>query len=144
MTAGAAHHKGSNLPAGSTVVRLDGDLGIAAASALRERLISLLRPGTRLMVLDLSRVQSCDTAGLAVLIGMQRRAGERGIVMVLAAPSSPVAELLHSTGLERCLTVCTDLPGALGWGRCEPARTVATPQALAGSASRPHPAAVVA
>lgn len=100
-------------PASTTVVRLDGDLGLAAASALRLRLMNELRPGTRRLVLDLSRVQSCDPAGLGVLIAAQRHAAERGIVVLLAAPSPPVAELLHSTGLERCLTVCPDLPGAL-------------------------------
>jgi anti-anti-sigma factor len=102
-----------DLPTSTTVVRLDGDLGLAAASALRLRLMSALRPGTTRLVLDLSRVQSCDPAGLAVLISTQRHAAERGIVVLLAAPSPPAAELLHSTGLERCLTVCPDLPGAL-------------------------------
>lgn len=120
------------LPAGSTVVRLDGDLGVAAARVLRERLISLLRPEIRLMIVDLSRVESCDPAGLAILIGTQRRARERSIVVRLIAPSPAVAKLLHSTGLERCLTVCPDLPSALAWGRGEPARAAATPQLLAG------------
>jgi anti-anti-sigma factor len=133
VTGDAPLHQGADLPAGCTVVRLlDGDLGIAAAPALRERLISVLGPGTTLMILDLSRVRSCDLAGLAVLIGTQRRARERGIVMRLAAPSSPVTELLHSSGLKRCLTICPDLPGALGWRWREPAKAAAAPQALAG------------
>ena len=102
-----------DLPTSTTVVRLDSDLGLAAASALRLRLMSALRPGTRRLILDLSRVQSCDPAGLAVLISTQRHAAERGIVVLLAAPSPPAAELLRSTGLERYLTVCPDLPGAL-------------------------------
>ena len=75
--------------------------------------MSVLRPGIRRLVLDLSRVESCDPAGLAVLISTQRHAAEQGIVVLLAAPSPPAAELLHSTGLERYLTVCPDLPGAL-------------------------------
>jgi anti-sigma B factor antagonist len=102
-----------DLPASTTVVRLGSDLGLAAASALRLRLTSALRSAARRLVLDLSRVQSCDPAGLAVLIAAQRHAAERGIVVLLAAPSPPVVELLHSTGLERYLTVCPDLPGAL-------------------------------
>jgi anti-anti-sigma factor len=102
-----------DLPASTTVMRLDGDLGLASASALRLRLTGTLRPGTERLVLDLSRVQSCDPAGLAVLIAAQRHAAERGIVVLLAAPSVPVAELLHSTGLERYFSVCPDLPGAL-------------------------------
>ncbi len=114
-----------DLPTSTTVVRPGSDLGLAAASALRLRLMSALRPGTRRLVLDLSRVQSCDPAGLAVLISTQRHAAERGIVVLLAAPSPPVAELLHSTGLERYLSVCPDLPG-----------TIATQLAPAGVGSR--------
>lgn len=91
----------------------------------------MLRPGTRLLVLDLSRVVSCDPAGLAVLVGTQRRARLRGIVVRLVAPSVPVARLLHSTGLDRCLTVAPDLPGALAMGRCEPAGAGAALQVLA-------------
>jgi anti-anti-sigma factor len=121
-----------DLPAGSTVVRLDGDLGIVSARVVRERLISLLGLEIRLMIVDLSRVGSCDPAGLAVLIGIQRRARERGIDVRLVAPSSPVADLLRSTGLERCLTVCPDLPSALAWGTGEAATAAAAPQLLAG------------
>jgi anti-anti-sigma factor len=132
MTGDALLYGGADLPASWIVVELDGDLCVAAAPALRERLISVLRRGTRLVILDLSRVRSCDTAGLAVLIGTQRRAREQDIVMRLAAPSLPVTELLHSSGLERSLTVCPDLPGTPGWGWCESAGAAAAPQALAG------------
>jgi anti-sigma B factor antagonist len=110
-------HTGSRPGAGPqaarTVVRLRGALDIAAAPALRERLIGLLHPGMRLLVLDLSRVPSCDAAGLAVLVGTQRRARLLGIVVCLAAPSLPVATLLSLTGLERNLAICPDLSSAL-------------------------------
>ena len=109
----APRRRRPELTAGSTVVRLRGDLGIAAAPALRERLASALCRGTRLLVLDLSRVRSCDPAGLAVLIGTQRRARPHGIIVRLVSPSLPVTEQLRATGLERCLTVCPDLPSAL-------------------------------
>ena len=99
-------------PAG-TVAKLRGDLDIAAAPALRERLLGLLSPGVRLLIIDLSGVSFCDTAGLAVLIGTQRRARARGITVRLAAPGRQVAELLHDTGLDRTLTICATLAGAL-------------------------------
>jgi len=108
-------------PTTRTIVRLDGALDIAAAPALRERLIGLLHPGTRLLVLDLSRVPSCDSAGLAVLVGAERRARVLGIVMCLAAPSAPVAKLLRLTGLDRNLTIYPDLRGALATEQPEPA-----------------------
>src|ERR1700722_16282323 len=114
---------GSGLPAARTIVRLGGALDVAAAPALRERLIGMLYPGMSLLVLDLSRVPSCDPAGLAVLIGT---------VVRLAAPSVPVAKLLRLTGLDRSLTICPDLRGALAVERHEPAKASPAPRVLAG------------
>jgi anti-anti-sigma factor len=115
-----------------TIIRLRGALDVAAAPALRERLIGLLRPGMRLLVLDLSRVPSCDSAGLAVLIGAQRQARLLGIVLRLAAPSPPVAKLLRLTGLDRSLIICPDLSSALAVERHEPPKAVPSAQVLAG------------
>ena len=122
----------AGLPAARTIVRLRGALDVAATPALRERLIGLLHPGMRLLVLDLSRVQSCDPAGLAVLIGTQRRARLLSIVVRLAAPSLPVAKLLRLTGLDRSFTICPDLRDALAAERHEPAKASPTAQILAG------------
>ena len=65
-----------------------------------------------------------------MLIGAQRRARVLGIVMRLAAPSVPVAKLLRLTGLDRSLTLCPDLRGALAAERHEPANP--SPQVLTG------------
>jgi anti-anti-sigma factor len=122
----------AGLAAARTIVRLGGALDFAAAPALRERLIGMLHPGTRLLILDLSRVRSCDQAGLAVLIGIQRRARQHGIVMRLAAPSPPVAKLLRLTGLDRSLTTCPDLRAALAAEQHEPAKADPALRVLAG------------
>ena len=92
-------------PGDGTVVKLSGALDFAAAPALREQLIVELHRGTGLLVLDLSRVLSCDTAGLAVLIGTQRRARLLGTTMRLLAPSLPVTKALRSTGLDRTFSI---------------------------------------
>jgi anti-anti-sigma factor len=106
---------------GRTIVRLRGVLDIDAAPALRERLIDVLHRGAGLLVLDLSRVLSCDASGLAVLIGTQHRARLLGSVIRLVAPSPPVAKLLRSTGLDRSFTIYPDLYGALAPEVDEPA-----------------------
>ncbi|MEU8118136.1 STAS domain-containing protein [Spirillospora sp. NPDC049024] len=90
---------------GHTIVALSGALDGAAAAALREHLIGALRPSGRLLILDLSAVTSADAAGLAVLIGIRRRAAGLGITLRLAAPGPQVAALLRATGLDRALIV---------------------------------------
>jgi anti-sigma B factor antagonist len=99
-------------PAG-TIASLEGELDIATVPELRERLLGLLGPGVRLLIIDLSGVSFCDVAGLAVLIGTQRRATARGIVTRLAAPRPQVLKLLRITGLDHRLTICATLADAL-------------------------------
>ena len=91
--------------ASKTVVKLDGGLDLSTAPAVREQLIDVLHRGTGLLILDLSNVLSCDTAGLAVLIGTQRRARLLGTKMRLLAPSVQVAKVLRSTGLDRSFSI---------------------------------------
>jgi anti-sigma B factor antagonist len=129
---------GAAPPADRTIIRLGGALDFAAAPALRERLIGVLHRGTGLLILDLSRVLSCDVSGLAVLIGTQRRARLLGIMVRLAAPSPPVAKVLRSTGLDRSFTIYPDLSGALASQRYEPATTPSAPR-LAGQGKAAPP-----
>jgi anti-anti-sigma factor len=96
-----------------TIASLEGELDIATVPELRERLLGLLGPGVRLLIIDLSGVSFCDVAGLAVLIGTQRRATAHGIVLRLAAPRPTVLNLLRITGLDHRLTICATLADAL-------------------------------
>jgi anti-anti-sigma factor len=125
---------------GGSIVRLRGSLDFGAAKELRERLIDVLHRGANPLIIDLSRVPSCDPAGLAVLIGTQRRARLLGSVVLLTAPSAPVAELLRSTGLHRHFTIYPDTAAALSSQRHEPGRTAhaSPPPAGQGAAAFPE------
>ncbi|GAA2800851.1 hypothetical protein GCM10020219_085120 [Nonomuraea dietziae] len=62
-----------------------------------------MRRSSSLLVLDLSRVTFCDTSGLGVLVGIQRRARLMGITLALTGALPYMARLLHTTGLDRRL-----------------------------------------
>jgi anti-anti-sigma factor len=109
----ASRHDREVPPSGRTIVRLRDALDINGAPELRERLIDVLHRGAGLLVLDLSGVPSCDVAGLAVLVGTQRRARWLGREVRLAAPSPAVAKVLYATGLDRSFTICQDPSGVL-------------------------------
>lgn len=87
------------------VITLRGDLRIDTTAGLRDRLLPMLRHATRPVIFDLSGVASCDAAGLALLVGAQRRAKLHGIRVTLAGPQSKVGKLLRSTGLHRIFTI---------------------------------------
>ena len=88
---------------GITIAELTGELDVASAPALREQLLSLLRPGSSRLVIDLSRVSFCDASGLAVLVNTARRARLLGGFLRLAAVSPQVGRVLNITGLHRHL-----------------------------------------
>jgi anti-anti-sigma factor len=110
------------------VIRPRDGLDFAAARALREELIDVLQRGANPLVLDLSQVPVCDAAGLAVLIGTQRRAGLLGVTMRLVAPSPAVEKALRATGLEHSFAIFPDLAAALA-----PVRHEAGPALAAAS-----------
>lgn len=98
---------------GHVIATLRGDLDIAAAPALRERLLSLLRPGSSRLVLDLSAVSYADASGLAVLVGTRRRARLLGGFLHLASPAPAVTKVLSLTGLGRQLDVFPTVDAAI-------------------------------
>jgi anti-anti-sigma factor len=130
---------------GVTIAQLAGELDLASAPDLRERLLALLRPASGRLVLDLSRVSFCDASGLAVLIGTGRRARLLGGFLRLAAVPPEVSRVLRSTGLDQHLLVfptvglAAGAPSApsSGTGGATPA---ARPAAGPGSARPGRPA----
>jgi anti-anti-sigma factor len=119
VTNPAAEHAGhitSTVRAGQNgpvVVTLGGELDIVSAPAVREELLSLLRPGASQLVIDLSAIRYADASGLAVLVGTQRRALLLGGTLRLAAPQPEVARVLLVTGMDRHLEVYPTVQAAI-------------------------------
>ncbi|MFF4617122.1 STAS domain-containing protein [Nonomuraea jabiensis] len=90
-------------PSKPTTVHLSGEIDIFTSAALRRQLLDTLDHSTSLLVIDLSQVSFCDAGGLAVLVGIQRRARRMGITLALSAPRPFMSRLLRITGLERGL-----------------------------------------
>jgi anti-anti-sigma factor len=85
---------------GYLVAALSGRLDSARAPAVREQLLRLLRPAASQLVLDLTLVNHIDAAGLAVLVGTERRARLLGGSLRLAAARPAVSMAVHAAGLD--------------------------------------------
>jgi anti-sigma B factor antagonist len=137
---------------GYVIATLSGELGIASASALREQLVSLLRPAASQLIIDLSAVEHADASGLAVLVGSGHRARLLGGFLRLAAPSPEAARVLSATGLNRHLDIFPTvqaaitgqprLPDAVFPSATFPARGHRIDAAHAGAAAHPAMPAV--
>lgn len=79
-------------------LRLDGELSIYRAAALKETLLAPLAAGT-LIELDLTEVTDIDSAGLQLLMLAKRAALAGGGDLQLCASSPPVLELLKLLSL---------------------------------------------
>jgi anti-sigma B factor antagonist len=70
---------------------------------IRERLGELIARGGRSIVLDLSGVTFCDSAGLNILLVARLQADDRGAELVLACVSPQLQRILQMTGADQVL-----------------------------------------
>ncbi len=95
---------------GLLCVYLYGEIDHHSAVALREELDQLLwRERPRRFVLNLSRIEFMDSAGLGLLMGRYRLVRELGGVMALTAPNPRVMKILRLSGMERFFEI-EDVP----------------------------------
>jgi anti-anti-sigma factor len=95
-----------------TVVALHGRLASDTVPSLEPMLAGLLDDQPRLVV-DLSQVAVCDTAGAELLADAARRARERGGELRLAAPSAAVSPWLLVADLTAQIAIFTSVDGAV-------------------------------
>jgi anti-sigma B factor antagonist len=88
---------------GCTICRPVGELDAFTVSQFR-RTVSTIASKPRLVV-DLNRVPFVDSAGLGALIGGIRRVHELGGEVMVACSQAVLNRLLHTTGVDRIVTV---------------------------------------
>lgn len=94
---------------GVTVVQVAGELEMINGQALQVRVDSVLRTGVRRLVLDLSEVPFCDSAGVAALVLALRRAREAGATLYLDQPCENVRRVLRITGVIDLFPIWSDV-----------------------------------
>ena len=98
---------------GWTVVAASGEIDVAAAPALRDRLGSLVDEGTHRIVVDLEGVDFIDSTGLGVLVGAVRRArGADGDVR-LVCTNSRLLKVFGVTGLDAVFVIAGSVTEAV-------------------------------
>ena len=83
-------------PDGPGVLKVDGDIDMAAGPILRKALLEQEEQGN--VVLDLTGVSFIDSSGLRTLLDAARRAEERGDSLTLRSAGPEVRRLLEITG----------------------------------------------
>jgi anti-sigma B factor antagonist len=89
-------------PAGA-VVTVEGELDIATAPVLRERLNSLAEAGVRRLVIDLRAVPFMDSVAVAVLVRAKHMLGEDARISVVIEDDSYTRMIFEVAGLPHWL-----------------------------------------
>jgi anti-sigma B factor antagonist len=97
------------------VVVTPGDIDITNAAGLRTALVEAAGRG-RKVVVDMSRTQFCDTAGIHALVTAYKRAGVDGGEVRVVVTSATVLRIFAVTGLDQVLPRFTSLDQALAAG----------------------------
>ncbi len=106
LTIGTRHERGY------PIVTVAGEIDIATATRLRERLAGLAAGG-RPLVANLDQVRFIDSAGLAALVGAAGRAAAHGGSLHVVCVRPKIRQLFRLTGLDRRLPPARTLDEAL-------------------------------
>ena len=88
-----------------TIVAPRGDIDMAVADDLRQRLIGLVDKGRARLVLDLGAVMYIDSAGLGVVVAAMKHARAADGDIKLCALESDVRAVLEMTHLNKVLAI---------------------------------------
>lgn len=100
------------------VLRVQGELDVAAAPAVRQRVHDAVAEGRRSLVMDLSEVRFCDSSGVGMLIAARRLmrscAGRLRLILPAqgAEDGSHVNRVLAALGVRRLFDCFPDLDSA--------------------------------
>jgi anti-sigma B factor antagonist len=97
---------------GGVLLRPAGELDIATAPALRERLTEAFDAGAERLVVGLTDVTFMDSVALAVLLQAGRRAGD-GRMAIVIAPDSYAGLIFRIAGISHILTLVATRDEAL-------------------------------
>ncbi|MBS2531184.1 STAS domain-containing protein [Catenulispora sp. NF23] len=118
------------------VVVLIGELDVATAPLLIDRLARSDGTVRSHLVADLSGLGFCDCAGLGALVGIHRRAFERGGWLRLSTPTARMRRLLQTAGLSQVLQCYPGIDEAFAESS-DPHRTTSVAGGTGGTAGAP-------
>ena len=99
---------------GPTLVVLEGRIDATAVQSQRERLLGLIERGITRLVIDLSRTQFLDSAGMAMLVSVMKRARQAGgDIRVVEPADESVRRILHLTRLDLVLNLRPNYAAAI-------------------------------
>jgi len=100
-------------PGDATVIAPRGEVDIATAGQLRERVDQVIGRTTGTVVVDLTAVSFIDSTGLGVLIGARKRCEADGRTLVVVVAEPRIRKVFEITGLSELFDIRPTVGSAL-------------------------------
>jgi anti-sigma B factor antagonist len=100
----AGLHIDTQSEAGELVIRLVGELDLAASAAFGDAVERAMTSSSRVIV-DAADLTFIDSSGVNALVRAQRRASEAAVELVVRAPDRRVRTVLEITGVDALLAI---------------------------------------
>jgi anti-sigma B factor antagonist len=97
---------------GCTVVSVRGEVDLATAPTLKNRLLDLVTSGVTEIVVDLSATEFLDSTGLGAVVAAYKRVRAHDGHLKLVATSARVRRVFEITNLNRVVPICATVDEA--------------------------------
>lgn len=87
------------------VLILTGNLDLSTANVLRDALTTIPLHEGQTLVIDLARVEFCDSSGLAALVAARNRTLAAHAEIALTAVPPPIVRMLRIVGLDTAFPI---------------------------------------
>lgn len=98
---------------GWTVVAASGEIDVATAPVLRDRLTELVEAGSTRLIVDLEDVDFIDSTGLGVLVGAVRRTRADAGDLRLVCTNTRILKVFEATGLHEVFMIGSTVDDAV-------------------------------
>lgn len=90
---------------GGAVLRVEGEVDVYTAPALRDELYRVIDEGAARVTVDLAGMEFIDSSGLGVFVGALKRVRERSSELELRGVQPSTRKVLEITGLIQVFTI---------------------------------------
>ncbi|HZQ85642.1 MAG TPA: STAS domain-containing protein [Acidimicrobiales bacterium] len=101
---------------GWAVVAISGQVDLATAPALKERMLALVTDGHDHLICDLTSTEFLDSTALGALVSVLKRLRVKGGKMRLVCTSPSILKVFDITGLDRVFPIHASLEEATAAG----------------------------
>lgn len=98
---------------GWSVLAVGGEVDVATAPRLRERLVAMVGAGAHRLIVDLADVEFIDSTGLGVLIGARKRVSPHDGEVRIVCNESRIVRVFEITGLDRVFAMYDSVDDAV-------------------------------